>query len=218
MTTEPAGGAQPGLDAALLQAIRPSAARMAADEETFVRLLHEDLGSPLRRLPDQGWGCCERIARVVLWLAASDAPAEAAVEAVHWLAGANVDDGFPLAEYVSVGHGLVRVARDMSGPKWTSAMGSAWIQFFMWLQPHLQSGAERAIAQQEAALRQAEAEREAARRDALDQATRQPPADVDVRAVAPLLDDEDEDDAPGYGQIMLGMTSRRPPPRHPSSG
>jgi hypothetical protein len=198
------------LDPALLQAIRLSATRMAAAEESFVRLLHEDIRHLLRQLPDHGWGCCERIARTVLWLALSDQSAEQAIEASQWLGETNQADGFPQSEYVSIGHALVRVAREISGGNWTTTTGSAWIRFFLWLQPHLQAGARQQAADEEVARRQAAADHEAARRTAFDQATGRGTADPDVSAIANLLADEDEDEAaPGYDQIMLGMTTRR---------
>jgi hypothetical protein len=220
-------------DAALLQAVRPSARLMAADEGLFVRLLHEDIGSLVQRLPDGGWGFCERTARIVVWLTAASQPPEAVAEAMAWFAAANQADGFPLSEYVSVGHALVRVAREMSGPRWTSATGSAWIRFFMWMQSHLRAGAQAAgaqaaaaqaaaapavTAQDEAARRRAAASRapeEAPRAQASDQA-----GDAGVATVASLREDDDEDgdeSDPGYGQVMLGVTAtRRPPlPRRP---
>ena len=64
----------------------------------------------------------------------------------------------------------------------------------------------------EAARRAVAAQQEAARRHAFDQVSgrldpQRGAADVDVTAVAGLLDEEDEEeDGPGYGQIMLGMT------------
>lgn len=150
-----------GLDAALLHALRPSANRMAQDEETFVRLLHAEVERQVRGLPGGGWRFCERTARTILWLAIAEQPAERAVEALMWLAESNCYDGFPQEEYVSVGHALVRVARDMYEANWTSATGSAWVQLYMWMQPHLQAGAA-AAAEQVAAERASAAERQAA--------------------------------------------------------
>ena len=60
------------LDPALLQAIRPSASRMASAEEAFVRLLHEEIESLVSQLPEKGWPLCERTARTILWLVLSD--------------------------------------------------------------------------------------------------------------------------------------------------
>lgn len=143
------------LDPALLQAIRPSASRMASAEEAFVRLLREEIESLVSQLPDKGWPLCERTARTILWLVLSDPPAEAVAHSLRWLSEANQADGFPASEYVSIGHALVRIAREISGTKWTTTTGSAWIRFFMWLQPHLQGGVRRPAARQEAARREA---------------------------------------------------------------
>lgn len=144
---QPYAGQEP-LDPALLQAIRPSATRMAAAEEKFIQLLSEDIASLVSHLPDRGWQLCERTARTVLWLALTDQPADVAVQSLHWLGEANQADGFPASDYVTVGHALVRIAREMTGIKWTTTTGSAWIRFFMWLQPHVQAGARQAIQQQ----------------------------------------------------------------------
>jgi hypothetical protein len=203
---QPYAGQEP-LDLVLLQAIRPSATRMAAAEETFIQLLNEDIVTLVRHLPDRGWQLCERIARTVLWLALTDQPADVAVQSLHWLGEANQADGFPASDYVTVGHALVRIAREMSGIKWTTTTGSAWIRFFMWLQPHVQAGAKQAAhpeaayqqqaVQQEAARQQATADhqaphREAPHREAFDQAVRDTAVDVDVSALADLLRGEGE--------------------------
>jgi hypothetical protein len=147
MTTELTTDARQELpDLALLQAIRPSASRMAAGEEAFVRLLHEEIEPLVRRLPDGGWPLCERTARAVLWLTLSDPPADAVITWMHWLGEKNQADGFPPSEYVRIGHALVWIAREMSGTRWSTTTGSAWIRFFMWLQPLLQAGARRPAA------------------------------------------------------------------------
>ena len=150
---QPYAGQEP-LDPALLQAIRPSATRMAAAEDKFIQLLSEDIATLVSHLPDRGWQLCERIARTVLWLALTDQPADVAVQSLHWLGEANQADGFPASDYVTVGHALVRIAREMTGIKWTTTTGSAWIRFFMRLQPHVQAGARQA-AHPEAAYQQA---------------------------------------------------------------
>jgi hypothetical protein len=124
---------------------------MAAAEEAFVRLLHEDIAGIVRQLPGEGWPLCERTARAILWLTLSDPPPEAVTQSLRWLGEANQTDGFPQSEYVSIGHALVRIAREISGPQWTTTTGSAWIRFFMWLQPYLQADARRPAAHQETA-------------------------------------------------------------------
>lgn len=206
-------GSPPPLDPVLLQVIRPSASLMASAEGSFIRMLHEDIENLVRTLPDGGWGFCERTVRTVLWLVLTDQPADAAIEGVYWLGSVNGAEGFPASEYVSIGHSLVRVARDMSGEHWSTTTGSSWIQFFMWMLPYLRTAAEHVAAQQEADRRHAEAAHEAARRQAFDQFERRGSTDVDVSVVGDLLDDEDADEdadpAPGYGQIMMGMTANR---------
>jgi hypothetical protein len=202
MTTEPARDTGPNaapepLDPALLQAIRPSAARMAAAEDTFVQLLAEDIDSLVRDLPDRGWQLCERTARIVLWLALSDQPADAAVRSLYWLGEANQADGFPSSEYVTVGHALVRIAREMSGLNWTTTTGSAWIRFFMWLRPHLQAGAQQQAAGHDPAPEQA--------------ASRT--VDVDAVTVVDLLNEEGAS-APARDQAAPGAPARD----HPQPG
>jgi hypothetical protein len=222
--TQSDAGPEP-LDPAVLQAIRPSATRMAAAEDAFVQLLSEELGTLVRHQPDHGWQVCERIARTVLWLALSDQSAEAAVQSLYWLGEANQADGFPASEYVTVGHALVRIAREMSGIKWTTTTGSAWIRFFMWLQPYLQAGAGQRVvprqaanqeaarqeaarqeaARQQAAHQQATDDHEAAHRAAFDQAIRPTVTDIDAIALVNLLSDEGEPDH-AHDQAVPSMT------------
>ncbi len=201
--TGPDAGPEPEpLDPALLQAIRPSAARMAAAEDTFVQLLAEDIDSLVRDLPDRGWQLCKRTARIVLWLALSDQPADAAVQSLHWLGEANQADGFPTSEYVTIGHALVRIAREMSGLNWTTTTGSAWIRFFMWLRPHLQAGAQQQAAGHDAAYDPAS-----------DQSARRIAADVDAVTVVDLLNEEGTP-APARDQAAPGAPARD----HPQPG
>lgn len=220
MATEPGAGGGPApfelvpLDPGLLQVIRPSADRMAAAEEAFVQSLHEDISALVRDLPDQGWGFCEHMVRAMLWVIRAGQPPEVVAEGLYWLGTANQANGFPASEYVSVGHALVRVVRDLSAETWTTTTGSAWIRFFMWMRPYLEAAAHQAAAQEEAVRQQEAARRQAARRQVFDQVARHDDgsADVDVSVVSDMLDDEDDDEpgpGPGYGQIMMGMTPRR---------
>jgi hypothetical protein len=220
MTTEVAvrdaqsdAGLKP-LDPALLQAIRPSATRMASAEDAVVQLLSEDIADLVRHMPDRGRPLCERTARTVLWLAMSDLSADTAIKYVLWLGEENQADGFPQSDYVTVGHALVRIAREMSGMNWTTTTGSAWIRFFMWLQPHLQAGAREQAARQEAAreeaarhlaarqeaareeAREEAARQEAARREASDQAARRKAAGADAFVLVGLVPLQDE---PAFG-------------------
>jgi hypothetical protein len=199
MTTElikdPQSGTGPEPpDPALLQAIRFSASRMAAEEELFVQLLHEDIGAFLQHLPDRGWAFCQRTARTVLWLVLSDQSADAVIQALYWLAAANQADGFPPSEYVTVGHALVRTAREMSGTHWTTTTGSAWIRFFMWLQPYLQADTRQQVGRQQDSHQEAAPEQAAdpgTSRSAFDQA-RRPTVAEDVCVVADLRDGEEQ--------------------------
>jgi hypothetical protein len=184
--TQPDAGQKP-LDPALLRAIRPSAARMSAAGESFVRLLHEDVRTLVLQLPGQGRPFCERTARTVLWLALSAQSTEQAVSALHWLGETNQADGFPRREYVSIGHALVRAVRDISGIHWTTKTGSAWIRFFMWLQPHLQAGAQQLLVPQPPVPQQA-VHQEAA--DAREAAVAREAVSPDDSAAAPADGDD----------------------------
>jgi hypothetical protein len=188
LTRDPQSGVGPEPpDPALLQAIRPSALRMAGAEESFIQLLHEDIASLVQHLPERGWPFCERTARTILWLALSDHAADTIIQAVYWLAAANQADGFPPSQYVTLGHALVRTAREMSGTHWTTTTGSAWIRFFMWLQPYLQADSRQQAARQQDSHQQAAREQAVAdtggRHDGFDQA-RRPTVEVDVLNVA----------------------------------
>jgi hemoglobin-like flavoprotein len=44
--------------------------------------------------------------------------------------------------YPYVGHALVRAVRDLS-PRWSTAVGSAWVQVYEWMAAHMVLGAER---------------------------------------------------------------------------
>ena len=77
-----------------------------------------------------------------------------------------------------------------------------------------QAAAQQAAARLEAA-RRAAAEAQAQAREHDEHGGGPVAADVDLEVVAGLLDEEDEDDDAGYGQIMLSMTRnprrQRPP-------
>ena len=171
---------------------------------------------------------CERMVQSLLWTALTDQPPHVVVETLGQVGAQNWYEGFPAAQYGNVAHALVQTVHYLSGNDWSASTGSAWISYFMWIEPHLLAGAQRAAAQQAAAERAAErqaaaqraaAEREAARVAALSRDARgghtQVVGDVNLESVANLLDDEDDEDV-GYGQIMVSMTrnSRREPPRH----
>ena len=120
--------------------------------------------------------------------------ADAVAHSLRWLSEANQADGFPAPEYVSIGHALVRIAREISGTKWTTTTGSAWIRFFMWLQPYLQADTG------PQAVRSRSSHQEAARepaagpgtsRGVFDPAVPRDTAELDVFAVTGPRDDDE---------------------------
>jgi hemoglobin-like flavoprotein len=233
------GGATPGaiapLDPAVWDLIRFSAARLTSLEEAFIRQLHADITALIPGRADAMWGFCQRMVQSVLWAALTDQSLSVVAETLRRVGAANQAEGFPGDQYVNVAHALVRAVRDLSGDNWSTSMGSAWISYFLWIRPHLIAGAEQ-IASQQAAAAQEAARHASARLEAARQAAAQleaaraqappgswpsqspaPTPDVDLETVATLLDDEDEEDqASGYGQIMMSMTrsTKKERPRH----
>jgi hypothetical protein len=228
-TTQP-----PALDAGALRVIRQCAGTLVRYEDAFVRQLHYDI---MDQIPDSAaapdldmWPICERLVQSLLWVATTSQPLHVIVETLHQVGARNWLDGFPGAHYGSVAHALVQTVHYLSGSDWSASTGSAWITYFMWIEPHLLAGAQQAAIQQaaaqqaaikQAAAQRAVAEQEAARVEALSRdpngGRTQVVSDVNIESVASLLYDDDDEDA-GYGQIMLSMTRtpRREPPRHPS--
>jgi hypothetical protein len=174
--------------------VRQSADRLARHEDAFIRQLRYDV---TRLIPDSAlppaldtWLFCERMVRLLLWAALTDESPHVVADSIRQVGAQNWYDGFPDAQYGNVAHALVQTVHYLSGHDWSASTGSAWISYFMWIKPHLLTGAQRAAAQHSAAQRAAE-------------------------SVANLLDDDDDEDV-GYVQIMASMTrtSRRDPPRH----
>jgi hypothetical protein len=165
----------------------------------------------------EGWPFCERMAQAMLWVALTDQSPSVVAGVLRRVGEDNWHDGFPDTDYVSVAHALVRALRDLSGTEWFTAMASAWISCFQWIQPHLLAGARLAAA-------------EPRPQPTFVPHPPQPPhpphppnghaasgaagAEPDLESVAGLLDDEDDD--VGYGQLMMSMTlnSRRDRPHH----
>jgi hypothetical protein len=175
--------------------------------------------------------------RLLLWVALTDQSLPVVADALRQVGAQNWAEGFSDEHYGNFAHALVQTVHYLSNHEWSASTGSAWISYFMWVRPHLLAGAQYAATQQAAAQRPAErqaterqaTERQATERQATErQATaqravagRKTPggtapardaraADVNPESAANLLDDDDED--PGYGQIMLRMTRtpRRP--------
>jgi hypothetical protein len=214
--------------------IRRSAARLSRYQEAFAQQLHYDV---TRLLPELAgapapamWAFCERMAKTLLWVALTDQPLAVVEDTLGRVGGQNWAEGFPETQYANVTHALVQTVHYLSENDWSASLGSAWISFFMWIEPHLIAGAQQAAAEEAAARQAAErqaaeqraaAVREAARVKALSQdprgGHRQVVADVNLESVASLLDDEDDENV-GYSQIMASMTRphRRDSPRHTS--
>ena len=213
----PAAAPRPqALDPGVLPAIRQSAGRLARDEDAFIRQLHRDVTRliPASATPPyfNTWMFCDRMVELLLWAALAGQPPRRTVEAMRQVGAQNWHAGFPESQYGNIAHALVQTVHYLSGPDWSASTGSAWISYFMWIEPHLTAGAQQAAAQQAADQRAAE------RVDALARDERGGHAhavgDVNLESVASLLDDDDDADI-GYGQIMVSMT--RPPRRgkHP---
>lgn len=213
----------------VMRVIRFSAALLAELQDTFVRQLHSEVTALIPGLAADGRVFCERMVRSLLWAATAGQPPHAAAGVLRQVGAANRRGGFPEARYADVARALVLALRSVSGSSWDNSIGSAWISYFRWAEPHLRAGARQAAAEQ-AVAQQAAGEHAAARREAAKQAAAQAqaavhdphseqekPANVDLEAVADLVDDEDDDeeDDAGYGQIMLSMTRNS---QHPAKG
>jgi len=228
MMNDAAEGPQP-LDPALLAVIRWSAGWLGDRQDAFIRQLRADLVTMIPDLATDGWAFCERMVQAALWAATTDQGADEIADGLRWVGAMNRLEGFTEDQYVSLANALVRTVHVLSENHWSTAMGSAWIGYFLWMRPHLIAGAEQAAAQQAAerraaaweAARQQAAKRQAAAEFAAAVARGEEPSvtagDVDLKSVQRLLDDEDDEDDEdvGYGQIMLSMTldqrRERPP-------
>lgn len=216
-------GRPQALDPGVLAAIHQSAALLARDQDAFIRQFYDDVSSlvPSSAVPPafDMRAFCGRMAQALLWVALTERQPRLVGDALRQLGAQNWYEGFPDGQYASVAHALVQTVHYLSANVWSTSTGSAWISFFLWVQPHLTAGAEesaaheaaaREAAAQEAAAQRSAAEREAARVAALSRNHTQVVGDVNIERVAPLLDD-DEDNDMGLGQIMLGMTRKNPP-------
>jgi hypothetical protein len=214
---------QDSLDPGALEMVRQSAGWLSQAEDAFAVALRANLAALIPDARVDLWPFCQRMVHAVLWAALTGDPPAAVAGSLRWVGATNYWEGFGEAQYVNVAHALVQAVHELSGPGWSTSMGSAWISYFLWLRPHLLAGARDAAAQQaaqQAAQRAAEdAAREAAwqaaQQEAQLAAQQRRPADVNVESVASLLDQEDEEDRDvGLGQIMVEMTRTRRD-RHP---
>jgi hypothetical protein len=217
------------MDPAIWSVIRQSATWLSRDEENFVRQLHYDISrlisDPATDTGPDMWVVCERMVRTLLWVALGDQPLGVVADMLRQVGARNWIEAFPDTMYGNFAHAMVQTVHYLCG--WSTSAGSAWISYFMWLEPHLLAGAQQAAAEyavaqqaaeQEAAARLAAAEQEAARVEALSRDSRgghtQVVGDVNLESVANLLED-DEDEGGNLGRIMIAMTRnpRREPPR-----
>jgi hemoglobin-like flavoprotein len=221
MTSNAIGGAPTSsmpLDQEALSIIRFSADRLTNLADQFVQRLHQEIltlsHQAAASMAGEGWPFCERMAQAVLWAALTDEPLRVVTVVLQDVGADNWREGFPDSEYVSVAHALLRTIRGLSDNDWFTAMASAWISYFQWMQPYLLAGARLAAAGPPLAPPPAGGPAPyplGAVNDAGPAPTvsRDQAPDVELEPVAGLLDDED--DEVGYGQIMLSMTlnSRR---------
>jgi hypothetical protein len=220
-----------GMDPAVWSVIRQSATWLSRDEENFVRQLHYDISRLISEPTGQGpdiWVFCERMVRTLLWAALAEQPLGVVADMLRQVGAQNWIEGCPDRMYGSFAHAMVQTVHYLCG--WSTSAGSAWISYFMWIEPHLLAGSEQAaaehaaaqqVADEEAAARLAAAEQEAARVEELSRDARgghtQVVGDVNLESVANLLQDEEEEDG-SLGRIMIAMTRnpRREPPRRSS--
>jgi hypothetical protein len=205
---------------------------MARHQDIFTRQLHYDMAQliPDSVVPpafDMGT-FCRRMVRTLLWAALTDHPEHLVIETLRQVGAQNWFEGFPSDEYANVAHALIQTVHYLTQNDWSTSTGSAWVSFFMWVESHMLAGARQAAAEdaaareaqaREAAARRAAAEREAVRVTAISRRSPsghgQAVSDVNLERVAPLLDeDDDEEEGSGYGQIMVSMT-RNPLRGHP---
>jgi hypothetical protein len=223
----PGGSWQQALAPGVAPAIRQSADYLAYHQEAFIRQLRSDAHGliPQRALPANFdlRTFCARMVQTLLWTALTQQPLSVVIETLHQVGARNWLDGLPDDEYASFAHALVQSVHYLTHNDWSASTGSAWISFFMWIKPHLLAGAAQAAAHdaaaseaaaRQAAARRAAAEREAARVAALSRGHGQVVGDVNIERVARLLDEDDESEDAGYGQIMVSMTRNPLSPRN----
>ena len=198
------------LDPATADMVRWSASLLYRAEDAFVGVLQANLAA---LIPDLGVDMrpfCQRMVRAALWAALTDEPPDAVAESLSWVGATNYSEGFPEGQYVNVAHALVQAVHELSGPGWSTSMGSAWISYFLWLRPHLLAGARDAAAKHAAFQAEQQAAWQEAQLEVQRAAEQGRQAEVNVESVAALLYDEDEDDEhTGRGQVMVDMTRSR---------
>jgi hypothetical protein len=184
-------------DSVALSDIRQSAGRLARNDETLARQLHEEMvqlvpGSALPLAFDME-AFCRSMARMLLWTALTDQPGHVVVDVLRQAGGQHCLDGFPNDEYASVAHALVQSVRYLTDD-WSASLGSAWVTFFLWARLHLLDGARVAVLSRPPET--VKASRAA--------------TSTSSQVVSPLDDDEDA----GSSQIIVSMTRNPREPRN----
>ena len=176
----------------------------------FTEQLQYEIGSLIPDLAEDDWAFCQRTVQALLWAALTDEPAHVIAGALRRLGAINQLAGFPDSQYLGLAHALLRAVRELTDD-WSTTLGSAWISYFQWIQRHLTIGAQ-------------QAPRPVPRPAPPTRAAGTPPGGLsqpedgepEQEPVAGLQDEEDDEDT-GYGQIMVSMTraARRDQPPYP---
>ncbi len=171
----------------------------------FTEQLQYEISSLIPDLAEDDWAFCQRTVQALLWAALTDEPAHVVAGAMRRLGAVNQVAGFPDSQYLGLAHALLRAVRELSDDDWSTTLGSAWISYFQWIQRQLMIGAQQAP---RPAPRPAPTHAAGTAPDRLPQ---QENGEPELESVADRLDEEDDEDT-GYGQIMVSMTRRDPPP------
>ena len=193
-------------DPGVLRVLRPSAGRLVQLEDVFTEQLNYEVVSLIPDLPSyldgDGWAFCQRTVQALLWSALTDEPAQVVAGALRRLGTVNQVAGFPKEQYRGVAHGLLRAVRELADNDWSTALGSAWISYFQWIQGQLVTGAQQAPWP-------AQPPPPAARQPEEGEADQEPVAgqldDEDDESGADAADDVDDVDS----QIMISMNRGR---------
>jgi hypothetical protein len=136
------------VDPGVVQELRPSAGRLAQLEDVFTEQLHYEVAGLIPDLPSyldgDDWAFCQRTVQALLWSALTDEPAHVVAGALRRLGTVNQVAGFPEEQYLGLTHALLRAVRELTENDWSTALGSAWISYFQWIQGQLVTGAQQA--------------------------------------------------------------------------
>ncbi len=126
-----------------------SCQRLLVVEPDFAAAFHSSLCelAPELALSDlpAGRQLSGAVAHCVLWAALTRDPADKVEHTVRGFAADHHGRGYPDGAYGCLCHALLRSARAVLFPSWSSQLSSGWVSYSMWLQPHLQAGARAAV-------------------------------------------------------------------------